>query len=146
MFHYKKSVAWYTIAELAVQSKGTQLYSKYSFCPQLTGLCVVCEGVRLGLAAPSKPSACVLISRVVKRLDSMPRTWMIDCLLVGLGCKDRQRRYMSDIVMTSAFEEKTLPNVRARRKINSYCICGVNVRGKSEGNKESHSYLVIVCF
>lgn len=69
------------VLELVVHmSKGTQL----------TGFCALCEGVSLGLEAPSKPSACLLMSRVVKRLDSIPRMWMIDCLFVGLGCKGRQ--------------------------------------------------------
>lgn len=63
---------------------------------KLTGFRVICEGVSLGLDARSKLSACLLTSRVVKRLDSIPRMWIIDCLLVGLGCKGRQSRWVRD--------------------------------------------------
>lgn len=54
-----------------------------------TGFCVLSEEVTVWLDAPSKLSACLLTSRVVKRLDSIPRMWMMDCLLVGLGCQRR---------------------------------------------------------
>lgn len=57
-----------------------------------TGLGVAWEGVSLGRAAPSMLSACLLMSRVVKRLDSIPSMWIMDSLLEGLGCKDRSRR------------------------------------------------------
>lgn len=52
---------------------------------KLTGFCAPCEGEGLGLDAASKLSPCLLTSRVVKRLDSIPRMWMMDCLLVGLA-------------------------------------------------------------
>lgn len=52
-----------------------------------TGFCVHWEEAPVWLDAPSRPSACLLTSRVVKRLDSIPRMWMMDCLLVGLGCQ-----------------------------------------------------------
>lgn len=38
-----------------------------------------------GLDSASKPSPCLLTSRVVKRLDSIPRMCRMDCLFVGLG-------------------------------------------------------------
>lgn len=49
------------------------------------------EGAAVWLDAPSKASACLETSRVVKRLDSIPRMWTMDCLLVGLGCKKETR-------------------------------------------------------
>lgn len=71
-------------------SGGTHVHRYTVFMAALTGFCALCEGASLGLEAPSELSACLLMSRVVKRLDSIPRMWMIDCLLVGLGCKGRQ--------------------------------------------------------
>lgn len=44
-----------------------------------TGFCVHLEEVTVWLDAPSKLSACLLMSRVVKRLDSIPRMWTMDC-------------------------------------------------------------------
>lgn len=64
---------------------------------ELTGFCVFCGAVGLGLDAPSKLSACLLMSRVVKRLESIPRMWMIDCLFLGLGCKGKQGDWVWDI-------------------------------------------------
>lgn len=55
-----------------------------------TGFCVYWEGATVWLDAPSKLSACLLTSSVVKRLDSIPRMWMMVCLLAGLGCKRRR--------------------------------------------------------
>lgn len=52
---------------------------------KLTGFCAPCEVEGLGLDAASKLSPCLLTSRVVKRLDSIPRMWTMDCLLAGLA-------------------------------------------------------------
>lgn len=44
------------------------------------------------LEAPSQLSACLPTSRVVKRLDSIPRMWMMDCFVVGPGCQGHGER------------------------------------------------------
>lgn len=49
---------------------------------QRTGFC---DGEGPGLVVASEPSPCLLTSRVVKRLDSIPRMCRMDCLFVGLG-------------------------------------------------------------
>lgn len=49
---------------------------------QLTGFC---DGEGPGLDAASEPSPCLLTSRVVKRLASIPMMCRMDCLFVGLG-------------------------------------------------------------
>ena len=56
---------------------------------ELTGLGVLRGAEGLWLEADSELSEC-LMSRVVKRLDSIPRMWTIACLLVGSGCAGRQ--------------------------------------------------------
>lgn len=61
-----------------------------AFMAKLTGFRELCEGVSLGPDARSTLSACLLTSSVVKRLDIIPRMWMIGCLLVELGCNGRQ--------------------------------------------------------
>lgn len=43
------------------------------------------------------------MSSVVKRLDSIPRMWMIDCLFVGFGCEGKQ----SDRLDMQPCDEKT---------------------------------------
>lgn len=71
------------------------MYSSYSQTPGggdsvmiLTGLGPVEGGAVLtGAAWPSPDSSSwLLMSSVVKRLDSSPRMWMIANLLEGLGC------------------------------------------------------------
>lgn len=84
-----------------------------AFVAKLTGFRVLCAGVSLGLDARSTLSACLWMSRVVKRLDIIPRMWMIDCLLVELGCNGRQM-WPDD--------EKSLKLVDASMKLSQSCL------------------------
>lgn len=69
-------------------------------CLQLTGFGPGGGGVVLtGGAEPSPDSSsCLLMSSVVKRLDSSPRMWMIANLLEGLGWRDREEAIKGKVI------------------------------------------------
>lgn len=62
----------------------------------------------LGVAPPSTASACLFMSRVVKRLDSIPRMWTMLCLLVGLGYMGRKMTHEDAFIAIKKVVSATL--------------------------------------
>ena len=76
----------------------------------LTGLWGAWGGVGGAGTAVSRLGACLLMSSVVKRLDNNPRMCMMDGLLDGQGCTEREieRESLSTAVFIVMFN-KTKP-------------------------------------
>lgn len=65
--------------------------------------------VLTGGAEPSPDSSsCLLMSSVVKRLDSSPRMWMIANLLEGLGCTEIHKNKKKKKNRSFCFSEPTV--------------------------------------
>lgn len=64
----------------------------------LTGLGPCCTGTFL-TSVLSWSSSWWLMSRVVKRLESRPRMWMMASLLEGLGCQGKESQSMTQTAL-----------------------------------------------
>lgn len=70
------------------------MFSIYAHLWSLTGFGPGGSGAVLtgGAELSAESSSCLLMSSVVKRLDSSPKIWMIANLLDGLGCKIKKKK------------------------------------------------------